>query len=207
MVEDSDDLVPIFDKQSEILSRRHGEFLLASIIENQDEHNRTLAGEAHGTAVGLIALTDVVELDVLRYCFDLEPYDFLLRPAPEARHDDEHSEHDRAVSRGEMRDEVGAAAEDSPANGGGPASAAVASPEKKKVNADDIFGDDDEYADLEAARRAAEAKAAAERAAEEARQARIAQGLPPESEDEESQVEEEEESLSDPDEVSTDEDE
>eukprot|EP00163_Fabomonas_tropica_P026367 TRINITY_DN4814_c0_g1_i1.p1 TRINITY_DN4814_c0_g1~~TRINITY_DN4814_c0_g1_i1.p1 ORF type:complete len:1375 (-),score=400.93 TRINITY_DN4814_c0_g1_i1:204-4328(-) len=78
-VEDSDDLVPIFNAQSAVMSERYGEFFLAALIENQDEHSRTLVAEVDDTAVGLCAFTDIVDVDTLAEKFDLEPYDYLVR--------------------------------------------------------------------------------------------------------------------------------
>ena len=39
-VEDSDDLLPIFEHQSEVLSANFGDFFLAEMIESQDQRNR-----------------------------------------------------------------------------------------------------------------------------------------------------------------------
>lgn len=44
-VEDHDDLVPIFNKQSQLLPEIHDKFFLAQLIESQDEDNRTLVVE------------------------------------------------------------------------------------------------------------------------------------------------------------------
>jgi len=39
-VEDHDDLVPVFNAQSEVLTERYGEFFIAELIETQDPSNR-----------------------------------------------------------------------------------------------------------------------------------------------------------------------
>ena len=39
-VEDHDDLVPVFNSQSEVLTERYGEFFIAELIESQDSCNR-----------------------------------------------------------------------------------------------------------------------------------------------------------------------
>ena len=44
-VEDSDDLLPIFQSQSEVLAEHFGDFFLAEIIENADENNKQLVAE------------------------------------------------------------------------------------------------------------------------------------------------------------------
>ena len=41
-VEDHDDLVPIFDQQSEVLSSNYGDFFLAEMIAAQDSSNKAL---------------------------------------------------------------------------------------------------------------------------------------------------------------------
>merc|ERR1719502_212677 len=41
-VEDHDDLVPVFNAQSEVLTERYGEFFIAELIERQDESNTAL---------------------------------------------------------------------------------------------------------------------------------------------------------------------
>ena len=49
-VEDHDDLVPVFNAQSEVLTERYGEFFIAELIEAQDEANRALVAEVDGHA-------------------------------------------------------------------------------------------------------------------------------------------------------------
>lgn len=44
-VEDHDDLVPIFDQQSKVLTQVYGEFFLAKLIESQDDSNKALVAE------------------------------------------------------------------------------------------------------------------------------------------------------------------
>lgn len=41
-VEDYDDLIGIFNSQSEVIARRYGEFFLAQVIEGQTEHRKAL---------------------------------------------------------------------------------------------------------------------------------------------------------------------
>ena len=41
-VEDYDDLVSVFDEQSEVIARRYGEFFLAEVIEGQTEKRKAL---------------------------------------------------------------------------------------------------------------------------------------------------------------------
>lgn len=44
-VEDHDDLVPIFNRQSNILQRTYGDYFLSDVIESEDENMRTLVAE------------------------------------------------------------------------------------------------------------------------------------------------------------------
>ncbi|PHJ24889.1 cilia- and flagella-associated protein 61 [Cystoisospora suis] len=79
-VEDYDDLVKVFDSQTELRSQDYGEFFLAELIGGQDENNKCLAAEANGFAVGLAGFTADVDINLLNNCFDLEKYDFLVNP-------------------------------------------------------------------------------------------------------------------------------
>ena len=44
-VQDHDDLTPIFDRQSDMLSNTYGDFFLAELIEAQDESMQCLVAE------------------------------------------------------------------------------------------------------------------------------------------------------------------
>ena len=83
-VEDHDDLVPVFNAQSEVLTERYGEFFIAELIEAQDEANRALVAEVDGHAVGLMSTSSDIDVGILRDCFDLEPYDGLMKQDQEA---------------------------------------------------------------------------------------------------------------------------
>mmetsp|Transcript_30453 Transcript_30453/g.49252 ORF Transcript_30453/g.49252 Transcript_30453/m.49252 type:complete len:1212 (+) Transcript_30453:94-3729(+) len=80
-VEDHDDLVPIFNEQSELLTERYGEFFLAQLIENQDANNRALVAEVNGRAVGLLALSTEVDIQMLQKNFELEAFGSLVIPS------------------------------------------------------------------------------------------------------------------------------
>jgi hypothetical protein len=51
-VEDHDDLIPIFNRQSQLPAEVRGKFFLANLIENQDQNNKTLVGEVR--VIGLV---------------------------------------------------------------------------------------------------------------------------------------------------------
>ena len=78
-VEDHDDLVPVFNAQSEVLTERYGEFFIAELIERQDEANTALVAEVDGHAIGLLALSADIDVKLLQTTFDLKPYANLER--------------------------------------------------------------------------------------------------------------------------------
>ena len=83
-VEDHDDLVPIFDAQSEVLTARYGEFFLAEMIQAQDSRNVALVSVVADVAVGLMSLSSEMDMGVLQQCFELEPFDNLEKVVGEA---------------------------------------------------------------------------------------------------------------------------
>merc|ERR1719327_61502 len=70
-VEDHDDLVAVFNAQSDVTTNVYGEYFLAELVEAQNEENRAIVAEVDGRAVGI---------NVLAQCFELDPYDQLLKP-------------------------------------------------------------------------------------------------------------------------------
>jgi hypothetical protein len=83
-VEDHDDLVPIFEAQSELLSEQYGEFFLADVIASSasgDSPQEALVAEIHGRAVGLIVVSSEVDVALLQDCFHVEPFGSLVKRA------------------------------------------------------------------------------------------------------------------------------
>jgi len=78
-VEDHDDLAPIFQSKTQDLTDTYGEFFLADLIASQDEQNKCLVAEVDGKAAGLMSLSSAVQVDVLQQCFQLQPYNQLLK--------------------------------------------------------------------------------------------------------------------------------
>jgi len=78
-VEDHDDLIPVLNKQSDLHTDVHGEFFLAEVIEGQDETHKCIVAEADGRAVGLIAVTTDIDLELLNECHDLTAWGGLGR--------------------------------------------------------------------------------------------------------------------------------
>jgi hypothetical protein len=85
--QDFDDLKPIFDSRSTVLKERYGndEFYLAELIEAQDDFNKCLVMEVGGVAVGFMSISTEADVEVLRECFELNPWDSLKRSAIEMR--------------------------------------------------------------------------------------------------------------------------
>jgi hypothetical protein len=79
-VEDHDNLVAVFNAQSEVITDIYGEYFIAELIEAQNEENKALVAEVDGRAVGLMCLTSDVDINVLSQCFQLDPYDNMLKP-------------------------------------------------------------------------------------------------------------------------------
>lgn len=82
-VEDHDDLVPIFEAQSELLSEQYGEFFLADVITSSaqpDTPQEALVAEIHGRAVGLLVVSSDVDVSLLQDCFHLDPFGGLVKP-------------------------------------------------------------------------------------------------------------------------------
>merc|ERR1719491_1154226 len=79
-VEDHDNLVAVFNAQSEVITDIYGEYFIAELIEAQNDENKALVAEVDGRAVGLMCFTSDVDINVLSQCFQLDPYDNLLKP-------------------------------------------------------------------------------------------------------------------------------
>ena len=79
--EDHDDLADVFNAQSETVTEAYGEYFIAELIASQNEKNKALVAQVKDKAVGLMGLTKQVDLKLLHECFELDPYDNLLKPA------------------------------------------------------------------------------------------------------------------------------
>jgi hypothetical protein len=112
--QDFDDLVPIFNRQSEVLKERYGsdEFYLAELIEAQDAFNKCLVMEVDGAAIGFLSITTELDTAVLKECFDLEQWDGLrsmrvetrtvtIEPEPEPEPDSNPSDGERGDGGGD----------------------------------------------------------------------------------------------------------
>lgn len=80
-VEDTDDLLPVFQAQSEVLSEHFGDFFVAEIIENADESNKQLVAVVNDVAVGLLSASTDLDVTTLSACFELEPFGNFLKAA------------------------------------------------------------------------------------------------------------------------------
>ncbi|XP_072187744.1 cilia- and flagella-associated protein 61 isoform X2 [Excalfactoria chinensis] len=82
-LEDYDDLMQIWTRQSEILKETHSEYFLADIIACQDEENQAVVCENGDTVVGFMSLCSQVDVSLLRESFDLRLFHGLCKPHPE----------------------------------------------------------------------------------------------------------------------------
>ncbi|XP_026193388.1 uncharacterized protein LOC113147348 [Cyclospora cayetanensis] len=84
-MEDHDDLVAIFDKQTLLQSKIYGEYFLAELIgckaSTQDKNNRCISAEVNGRAAGFASFTTDVDLALLMNCFELSNFDFFIKPS------------------------------------------------------------------------------------------------------------------------------
>ncbi|NXN94399.1 CFA61 protein, partial [Rhinopomastus cyanomelas] len=82
-LEDYDELMPIWTRQSETLKETYREYFLADLIACQDEENQAVVCEDGGTVVGFMSLQSQVNVSLLQECFDLRPFHGLCKPHPE----------------------------------------------------------------------------------------------------------------------------
>ena len=78
--EDHDDLADVFNSQSETITDAYGEYFIAELIAAQNDANKALVAQVKDKANGLIGLTKEVDLKLLHKCFELDPFDNLLKP-------------------------------------------------------------------------------------------------------------------------------
>jgi hypothetical protein len=78
--EDHDDLADIFNNQSETVTEAYGEYFLAELIAAQSSDNKALVAQVKDKAVGLMGLTNEVDISLLHQCFELDQFDNLLKP-------------------------------------------------------------------------------------------------------------------------------
>uniref|UniRef100_A0ACB8EBX6 Uncharacterized protein n=1 Tax=Sphaerodactylus townsendi TaxID=933632 RepID=A0ACB8EBX6_9SAUR len=82
-VEDHDDLTPLFTSQNDTLIDTYGEYVLAELIEAQDDENVAVVCEDEGKAVGFMSVCSEVNTQLLHDCFDLGPFHGLCKPHPD----------------------------------------------------------------------------------------------------------------------------
>ncbi|XP_010159665.1 PREDICTED: uncharacterized protein C20orf26 homolog, partial [Eurypyga helias] len=82
-LEDYDDLMPIWTRQSEALKETYGEYFLADLLECQDEENQAVVCEDGDTAVGFMSLSSQVNVSLLQECFHLGLFHGLCKAHPD----------------------------------------------------------------------------------------------------------------------------
>lgn len=80
--EDHDDLSVIFEANSKEIKETYGEFFLAELIKKcQDDNNKALVAQYVDRVLGFISISNEIDLSVLYKCFELEQFDYLLKPS------------------------------------------------------------------------------------------------------------------------------
>ncbi|XP_077972543.1 cilia- and flagella-associated protein 61-like [Styela clava] len=83
VVEDNDDLLPIFLRLNDNLTQTYGDHFLAELIEAQDEDNHALVAEVGGKAIGFISMCSHVNIDLLQKEYELASFHGLRKPHPD----------------------------------------------------------------------------------------------------------------------------
>uniref|UniRef100_I3KR29 Cilia and flagella associated protein 61 n=1 Tax=Oreochromis niloticus TaxID=8128 RepID=I3KR29_ORENI len=78
-VEDHNDIIPLLDEQTNLLSISHQPFFLAALIEAEDEEHHTAVCEINGVAVGFICASAEVNLKLLLGRFELSEFDEMIK--------------------------------------------------------------------------------------------------------------------------------
>ncbi|KAG9283109.1 cilia- and flagella-associated protein 61 isoform X1 [Astyanax mexicanus] len=81
-VEDLDDITTLLVEQTKAQASSYGPYFLADLIEAQDETNHVAVCENEGIAVGFMSVSSEVNLTLLNQCFELSPFDGLLKINP-----------------------------------------------------------------------------------------------------------------------------
>ncbi|XP_056261198.1 cilia- and flagella-associated protein 61 isoform X2 [Seriola aureovittata] len=79
-VDDHDDIMHIFEKQTKLSSVVDQPYFLAEVIEAQNEESHSAVCEIDGVAVGFISVTSDVDLKQLRNNFELSGFNGLYKP-------------------------------------------------------------------------------------------------------------------------------
>uniref|UniRef100_A0A3B4UI71 Cilia and flagella associated protein 61 n=1 Tax=Seriola dumerili TaxID=41447 RepID=A0A3B4UI71_SERDU len=80
LVDDHDDIMRIFEKQTKLSSVVDQPYFLAEVIEAQNEESHSAVYEIDGVAVGFISVTSDVDLKQLRNNFELSGFNGLYKP-------------------------------------------------------------------------------------------------------------------------------
>ncbi|KAF5396673.1 hypothetical protein PHET_10601 [Paragonimus heterotremus] len=81
-VEDNDDLVPLFNSQTDLLRKTYGNYYIAELVEAQNEGLKCVVIECDRKAVGFLSATKRINLEKLNECYDLILFNGLRKPHP-----------------------------------------------------------------------------------------------------------------------------
>uniref|UniRef100_A0A0X3PA99 Uncharacterized protein n=1 Tax=Schistocephalus solidus TaxID=70667 RepID=A0A0X3PA99_SCHSO len=79
LVNDNDDVQPIFESKTKILSSTYGEFYAAELVEAQNDKLKTIVVEVDGRAVGYMSATTEFDIDFVNEQYDLAPFNCLRK--------------------------------------------------------------------------------------------------------------------------------
>jgi len=83
VVEDTDDLTPLFTRLDSLLTKSYGDFFISETIEAQDSNNQCLAAEVKGTAIGFMSICNKVNTKFLQESYELDVFHGLTKPHPD----------------------------------------------------------------------------------------------------------------------------
>ncbi|TGZ58269.1 hypothetical protein CRM22_009731 [Opisthorchis felineus] len=101
IVEDNDDLVPLFNSQSDTLRKIYGNYYIAELVEAQSEELKCIVVECERRAVGFISGTRRVDLNSLNERYDLSIFHGLKKP-----HEDDVLHQDGAPKQENLHDHI-----------------------------------------------------------------------------------------------------
>ncbi|VDN14272.1 unnamed protein product [Dibothriocephalus latus] len=79
LVKDNDEVLPIFESKTKVLSSTYGEFYPAELVEAQNDKLKTIVVEANGYAVGYMSATTEFDIDFVNKQYDLSPFNRLRK--------------------------------------------------------------------------------------------------------------------------------
>lgn len=73
-------MAAVFNSQSDTVTQTYGEYFIAELIASQNDTNKALVAQVKDKAIGLMGITSDIDSKLLHECFDLQPFDNLMKP-------------------------------------------------------------------------------------------------------------------------------